>query len=81
MKRFEVFGRDIYHAGGGMEDFLQDFDTLAEALPLVNKLAGEIYGWAHVWDGETREIVFAVSKGDVLEADELADLNRSLQCR
>lgn len=38
MKNFLLFGGEIYYAGGGMEDFIKDFDTLQEATEFANSV-------------------------------------------
>lgn len=59
MKRYWLFAGHNYYPSGGMEDFVGDFDSLKDAkhsvLPEIKRSA---YHWAHVFDTETREIVW-----------------------
>jgi hypothetical protein len=67
MKRFLSFYGDIYYPSGGMEDFVGDFATLDEAKEgIEKKLVGEgglrdnwEYQWAHIYDTDTRDIVWS----------------------
>jgi len=56
MKRFLVFFGSQYYPGGGMNDFMDDYDTLDEAIKEIEKRAeGDwMYYWGHIWDSETR---------------------------
>ncbi len=65
MKRFLLFGSDECHyATGGANDFVDDFDTLNEAVIEGNvryqsPIRSPIYlDWFHVFDSAKREIVF-----------------------
>ena len=59
MKRYWLFAGHNYYPSGGMEDFVGDFDSQKDAkhsvLPEIKRSA---YHWAHVYDTETREIVW-----------------------
>lgn len=67
LKRWWLFGSPMFYPQGGMQDFVQSYDTAAEALeaaktqefadryahyPLYNRLE-----WFHIFDSETHVIV------------------------
>ena len=60
MKRFLVFAGYCYYPDGGMNDFLEDFDTLEEARSFEAKIKEECkfnwedFKWSAIWDSETR---------------------------
>lgn len=56
MKRYLVFHWENYEAGGGMEDFINDFDDLQEAIASLGEISE--YDRAHVWDTEERKIAY-----------------------
>ena len=60
MKRYLLFGSDIYYACGGWEDFIHDFDSLEDAIDIGNNLEDLKYEgiqWWHIVDLELRKIV------------------------
>ena len=65
MKRYLAFYGDCYYAGGGMNDFVNDFDSVEDcekAIQLKHKenrpddLEWE-WAWRQIWDSEKREFV------------------------
>lgn len=60
MKRYLVFGGLHYYPGGGGEDFRNDFDELEEAKLYATEfeVGREIMYWAHVWDSETKTLIW-----------------------
>lgn len=70
MKRYLVFYFSKYYPSGGIEDFIEDFNTLEEAVNKVYELANNDkaelatfddffeYNKAHVYDTEERKIVW-----------------------
>jgi hypothetical protein len=76
MKRYLVFTFHTYYPIGGMDDFLGDFDTLDEAsAALVDKVTGQYYYEAHIYDSADRKIVFEYETDD----DNVAILNDLIQ--
>lgn len=74
LKRFMVFYIEAYYPGGGMNDFLSDFEELdeaklyvtsGEALTTARKTSawGTTEGVFVVYDQETRTEVFEVLRG------------------
>ena len=62
MKRYLAFYGDVYHAVGGMSDFIGDFDTKEAAIKKTEKehlenrpedLRWE-WAWCSVWDSQDR---------------------------
>ncbi len=56
MKRYWVFYVPEYEAGGGMCDFEESTDSLADAIKSVNNFGK--YSWSHVYDSVDNEIVY-----------------------
>lgn len=54
MKRFFVFGGDIYYPCGGWRDLIGQYDTMEEVQEFLNDWYGE-YKWYHVVDSTTGE--------------------------
>jgi hypothetical protein len=50
-QRFWLFAGDFYYPLGGMDDFVEDFHTLEEAMVI-----GKQHDWAHVLDTQTMQI-------------------------
>lgn len=59
MKRYWLFGGDVYYASGGMYDFRGTYATLEAAIEAGKHELDKILGldWFHVWDVETETIV------------------------
>ncbi len=56
MKRFLLFGSDMYYPAGGWDDFVGDFDTLEQANAFGRNAAKD---WVHIVDTAQLEIVEA----------------------
>lgn len=77
MKRYWVFGYLDYYPEGGMNDFIKDFDTINEAVRLVEASTtkkpikeGSSYTYtkwdkASVFDTETRKLVYDSVHGEI----------------
>lgn len=58
MKRYWLFGGEVYYAGGGMYDFISGFDTKEEAvLEASRRVASSDIQWWHVFDTQIQEYV------------------------
>jgi len=57
VKRFWVFGGDVYYPSGGIEDLKLKTDELAQALNAAKRFEGN-HSWAHVYDTYLAEVVF-----------------------
>jgi hypothetical protein len=58
MKRYLIFGGEIYYARGGFYDFLSSHDDLSAALSCAMEYTeDEHYEWWHIYDSETKTIV------------------------
>lgn len=60
MDRYLVFIADVYYPDGGFRDFVGDFSDKNEAIKkamTVRDLPGK---WSHVYDTETRKIIFEI---------------------
>lgn len=68
MKKFMLFISEDYYPGGGMFDFVKDFDTLQEAKK-YREIDFEDYG-VHVLNIETREVHFLES-GEIKMLEDL----------
>jgi hypothetical protein len=55
MKRYLIFGGEIYYARGGFHDFLSSHDDLPTALSCAEDDGR--YEWWHIYDSETKTIV------------------------
>ena len=72
MKRYLAFYGDFYYPQGGIDDFIDDYDTIEEAKEAITKAhlqnrKDDIkweYAWCHIWDTETLKQVF--SKGHTI---------------
>ena len=69
MKRYLAFTGDAYYPSGGMNDFLDDFDSKESAILAIEKnVKDEMYHetialqwkytWAHIYDTEEGEIIW-----------------------
>jgi hypothetical protein len=66
MKRFLLFAGENYYPSGGMEDFINSFDSEQEAKDWYNKnqIAAksnpdlEEYEWLHIWDCTESKIIY-----------------------
>lgn len=55
MKRYWLFGGEVYYAAGGMYDFMASFDTKEEAVLEASKhVASSTIQWWHVYDTQTQ---------------------------
>lgn len=61
MKRYAVFGGNVYYAEGGFNDFCDDFESADEAESFADDQFFTNQWW-HVVDMDTRQIV---AKSDV----------------
>lgn len=59
MKRYLLFGGNVYYAGGGWNDYLGDFDTVdaAVASEKASPVTERPAEWWHVVDRESGEVV------------------------
>lgn len=60
MKRYVVFGGDVYYPMGGGEDYLMSYDDLEEArdyAELFVKVKG-VLTWSHVFDSVEKKVIF-----------------------
>lgn len=55
MKRYMLFAGDNYYPLGGMEDFVDSFDTIEETFN--HPRSSNERGWFHIYDLELQEIV------------------------
>jgi hypothetical protein len=56
-KRFMLFMGDGYYPLGGMEDFVNSYDSFEEARKAMDKiLVKDTRDWAHIYDTETKVI-------------------------
>ena len=61
MNRYLAFFGDNYYPEGGMGDFLNDFDTLGDAMDAIQKAMDKPLlnlPWGHVYDTVNKEIVW-----------------------
>ncbi len=65
MKRYLAFYGAVYYPGGGMDDFIGDFDTKEEAIEFIRATnmkedGGDFeYNWANVYDTKNRIEVYS----------------------
>jgi hypothetical protein len=71
MKRFLVFGGEIYYAKGGFHDFLSSHDTLEAAVQCAQQYDDTDVEWWHIFDATTGTIV-AHSDGEAYGTDDEA---------
>ena len=62
MSGFLVFCGETYYPGGGWLDFVAWADSLEAAHALMPEMAA--YGWGHIVDAATREIVWEAGDDD-----------------
>jgi hypothetical protein len=62
MERFQVFAGDDYYPEGGGKDYQNSFGsrTIAEAYA-DGFVSADSMKWAHVFDAEEGEVIYAVS--------------------
>lgn len=58
MKRYLVFLGATYYPSGGMNDFLTDAETIEAAIHAVKQETNVYWEWVHIYDTETKKIVF-----------------------
>ena len=63
MKQYFAFYGDYYYPGGGMKDFVGDYDTKNEAIEAIEN--AHSYGdwensWGHIWD--TKDMIKVYNK-------------------
>lgn len=61
LKRYLAFCGWIYYPDGGIKDMVGDFDSIEEATDAIKiklKPDLEVGVWGHIWDSETRSIVW-----------------------
>jgi len=57
-KRYWLFGGGNYYPCGGMEDFIESFDELNDAIYYMNGWLKKDYScWCHIYDIEENSIV------------------------
>lgn len=60
MKRFLLFAGEVYYGRGGMNDFIQSFDTLIQAMDVgfehIERKPDML--WFHVYDAQLGKVVF-----------------------
>jgi len=56
MERYLVFAGGIYYPGGGWEDFMGSFGTLAETDEVTKDFKTE-RRWCHIYDMQTGELI------------------------
>lgn len=61
MKRYWAFAGPYYYPGGGMEDFVNDFDSFEEA----RSAARGSFDWGHVFDSSARSLIQVRNPYDV----------------
>jgi hypothetical protein len=71
MKRYLIFGGEIYYAKGGFHDFLSSHDSLSDAVLCARQYDDNEVEWWHIFDSEARTIV-AHSDGQAYCADDEA---------
>ena len=69
MKRYLCFLGEPYYPNGGMSDFINDADSLEEAMHIINIETNNAHlderaCWSHIWDSEKREIIFEQSDSE-----------------
>lgn len=58
-QRYWVFGGSQYYPSGGMEDFLESFETYARAENCARRYLHEGQGrWTYVWDTVEQTIIY-----------------------
>jgi hypothetical protein len=58
MKRYWLFQFDQYYPQGGMNDFVESFDSLEEALVHYKKLKNHFKGdYYHIFDSQNQTII------------------------
>lgn len=57
MKKFMLFIYAKYEAGGGMEDFVKDFDTVEEVDKYLLENPVDMYDYYHLFNSQSRQIV------------------------
>ena len=73
MKRYLIFGGEIYYAKGGFHDFLSSHDNLGAAALCAQHYDQYDVEWWHILDTETKTIV-ALSDGQAYGAEDDAPL-------
>lgn len=68
MKRYWLFGGNVYYPQGGITDFIAMFDTIEDTIKHYDSKIEEIatcgYGWFHVYDSELREVIRNIGHND-----------------
>lgn len=54
MKKYLLFTGDTYYPSGGWDDFVDDFDSIEEALAYAAKNGRD---WFHIVDTEIKRII------------------------
>ena len=58
MKRYWLFQFDEYYPRGGINDFVESFDSIQDALECSKKVKNEFGGESyHIFDSEKNEII------------------------
>jgi hypothetical protein len=65
MKRYLAFYGDIYYAGGGMNDFIGDYDSVEDCEKAIKEQHVKNrpddfeweWAWKQIWDSQTRSFI------------------------
>lgn len=63
LKKYILFGGDVYYPRGGMRDFVDTSDNLNDLIGLAVETYDDDYEWAYVFDTELMKRVWCIEKG------------------
>jgi len=64
MNRYLVFAGDRYYPGKGLEDFIDSYDSLADAKECAHANLGSSFRWAIVHHRDLKNVVFEIHTDD-----------------
>ena len=60
MKRYLVFGGDVYYPEGGFSDFVGEYDVEEDAIEKAKTIGEDKYQWANVYDTKARKELMSI---------------------